>query len=225
MKKVFPIIITVSCTFAILTIMYFIQYPTRLDKSSMETALQEFDDINSIKIQKVKTIDNKIIVLYTSNSTSGFGTYIKGYNGRCQLVSSKSDYVVNTFHLGRLKTNKGSYILFGGKNYDNKIKSIEFDFEDGKKPIYDVPKGNYFILSISSPSNAVYIGYDLLDEKGDSIKDEITSKYLENNTGSAGRTSFENQVRFNFWYVFVTFISIVVIYSICNVNRKNIISK
>ena len=77
MKRVYPIALIIFFTLTILLGLYFIQYPTKLNKLNLELELQKFEEINDIKVQKVAVIDNKILALYTFNNGIGYGTFTR----------------------------------------------------------------------------------------------------------------------------------------------------
>lgn len=229
MKKNYSIIIIIIFTLAILLGLYYVQYPIKSENLSLEAELQIFVGRKNIKIQKVEEIDNKIIVLYADDYGFGLGYFNKGLNGKCLLTSS-SMQGGNTFQRGTIKTNKGNYPYFAGKNYDNKIKLIEFYSKDGKKLVYDISNDSFYILIMSStngvyyPSSFSYSRFDLLDENEKSIKNEIIEKYISENASGGAKTKVELS-QFNFWYVLVIFISSTIIHSRYRVNRKNNIWK
>lgn len=211
-NKKYSIPIIIFFTIIILIGLYFIQYPVRTDRLSLEVELEKFEENKDVEIQKVEIIDNKIIALYTYDDGIGYGTFTKGINGRCLLISSHKNTGGVSFLQGYIDTNKGNYSIFAGKNYDNRIKSIEFISEDGNELVSDVSKESYFILKIDNSKGVFsFLKFDLLDEKGESIKEEIIRKYLQNNTSSV-KAKMELGL-FNFWYVFVILISSILIYS------------
>jgi hypothetical protein len=211
-NKKYSIPIIIFFTIVILIGLYFIQYPVRTDRLSLEVELEKFEENKDVEVQKVEIINNKIIALYTYDDGIGYGTFTKGINGRCLLISSHKNTGEASFSQGYIDTNKGNYSIFAGKNYDNKIKSIEFISEDGNELVSDVSKESYFILKIDNSKGIFsFLKFDLLDEKGESIKKEIIHKYLQNSTSSV-KAKMELGL-FNFWYVFVILISSILIYS------------
>jgi hypothetical protein len=131
MKKLYLITLIVFATLAIFLGLYYIQYPIRLDKASLELEIQDFEEYKDIKIQNVKVIDNKIIAIYTFNDGMGYATFNTGLNRRGILTSTQNNSG-STFLIGDIYTEKGKYKIFAGKNYDNKINLIEFTATDQK---------------------------------------------------------------------------------------------
>lgn len=220
MKKVYMITLIIFITLVILLGLYYIQYPTRVDRVSLEMEIQDFEEYKDIKIQNVKVIDNKILALYTFNDGMGYATFNKGLNGRCLLTSTQNNSE-NTLMVGELDTNKDNYKIFAGKNYDNKIKSFEVIAVDQNKFVADISNENYYILPISDPKEVFsFLNFDLYDEEGKIITEEIGSKYFSKSTGGNAKFKAELAI-FNFWYVFVTSVSGSIIYLICRPNQKD----
>jgi len=220
MRKVYMITLIIFITLAILLGLYYTQYPTRVDRVSLEMEIQDFEDYKDIKIQNVKVIDNKILALYTFNDGMGYATFNKGLNGRCLLTSTQNSNE-NTLMVGEIDTNKDNYKIFAGKNYDNKIKSFEVIAVDQNKFVADILNENYYILPISDPKGIFsFLNFDLYDEEGKSIREEIGSKYFSKSTGGNAKSKAE-LVLFNFWYVFVTSVSGSIIYLIYRPNQKD----
>jgi hypothetical protein len=212
-NKKYSISIIVILTIVILIGLYFIQYPVKTDKSSLEVELRKYQENKDIKIQKVEIMDNKIIALYTDHDGIGYGTFIKGINGRCLLVSSHRNSGGAGFLQGYIETNKGNYSIFAGRNYDNRIKVIQFLSEDGNKFISDISKESYFFIKLHNTKGAFsFLKFDLLDDRGDSIKEEIIKKYSGNNSSSSVKAKMELGL-YNFWYVLTLLISSILIYS------------
>jgi hypothetical protein len=224
MRKVYMIELIIFVTSIILFGLYYVQYPTKLDRVSLEMELQGFEEYKDIKIQNIKIIDNKIIALYTFNDGMGYATFNKGLNGRGLLTSTQNIGGTN-FLIGYIDTNKDNYKIFAGKNYDNKIKSIEFIATNQKKFVVDVSNENYYILAISDPKGAFsFLNFDLYNEKGKSIKKEIISEYLGNSMMGNGKNKAELGV-FNLWYLLVTFVSVISINLIYRYSQKDNIPK
>lgn len=219
MKKIYKALLIVLATLAIFIGLYYIQYPTKEDRASLETEIQSFQDFEGIKIQNEKIIDNKIIAMYTFNGGMGYAIFNKGINGRCLLTSAHNSNG-DTILIGSEETNKDSYKIFAGKNYDNNIKTIEFITTDERKIKLDISSNNYYIVATSDPMIEL-LGekINLYDAKGNSIKEEITSKYLRNCKG--GNSKFKAELKmFDLWYVVETFISGICIYLIYKPSKK-----
>jgi hypothetical protein len=219
MKKIYKASLIVFATLAIFLGLYYIQYPTKEDRASLETEIQSFQDLEDIKIQNEKIIDNKIIAMYTFNGGMGYAIFNKGINGRCLLTSAHNSNG-DTILIGYEETSKDSYKVFAGKNYDNKINTIEFIDTDERRITVDVSKEDYYILALSNLKEAFPLGkFNLYDAKGNSIKEEIISKYLRN--GKGGNSKFKMELKmFNLWYVVVTFTSGICIYLLYRPSKK-----
>ncbi len=219
MKKIYKALLIVLATLAIFIGLYYIQYPTKEDRASLETEIQSFQDFEGIKIQNEKIIDNKIIAMYTFNGGMGYAIFNKGINGRCLLTSAHNSNG-DTILIGCEETSKDSYKVFAGKNYDNKINTIEFIDTDERRITVDVSKEDYYILALSNLKEASPMGkFNLYDANGNSIKEEIISKYLRN--GKGGDSKFKAELKmFNLWYVVVAFTSGVCIYLLYRPSKK-----
>ncbi|WP_017413830.1 hypothetical protein [Clostridium tunisiense] len=219
MKKIYKALLIVLATLAIFIGLYYIQYPTKEDRASLESEIQSFQDFEGIKIQNEKIIDNKIIAMYTFNGGMGYAIFNKGINGRCLLTSAHNSNG-DTILIGCEETSKDSYKVFAGKNYDNKINTIEFIDTDERRITVDVSKEDYYILALSNLKEASPMGkFNLYDANGNSIKEEIISKYLR--YGKGGDSKFKMELKmFDLWYVVVTFISGICIYLIYKPSKK-----
>jgi hypothetical protein len=222
-RKVYKIMLIIFVTLIILIGLYYIQYPVRINRVSLEMELQYFEEKKDITVQNIKIIDNKILALYTYSDGMGYATFNKGVNGRCLLITTNNSYG-NSFLIGFIDTNKDNYKIFAGKNYDNKIKSVEFIAAKEKNFVADISKDNYYILPISDPNgNFSFLDFALYDENGKNIKQEIISKYFSKNPGGYAKSKVE-LVLFNLWYVVVALVSWRAIYLSCTPNKKNNIS-
>ncbi|MEG0773869.1 hypothetical protein [Clostridium sp.] len=220
MRKVYKIMLIIFITLIILLGLYYVQYPIRVDRVSLEMEIQDFEPEKDITVQNVKIIDNKILALYTYSDGMGYATFNKGFNGRCLLVST-NNINGNSFLIGFIDTNKDNYKIFAGKNYDNKIKSVEFIAAKEKNFVADISKENYYILPISDPTGEFsFLDFALYDENGKNIKQEIVSKYFSKNSGEYAKSKVELAF-FNLWYVLVTLVSGNAIYFECRTNKKN----
>lgn len=219
MKKIYKALLIVLATLVIFIGLYYIQYPTKEDRASLETEIQSFQDLKDITIQNEKIIDNKIIEMYTFNGGMGYAIFNKGINGRCLLTSAHNSNG-DTILIGYEETNRIRYKVFAGKNYDNNIKTIEFITVDERRITLDISNNDYYIVATSDPMIEL-LGekINLYDEKGNSIKEEIISKYLRN--GKGGDSKFKAELKmFNLWYVFVTFTSGICIYLLYRPSKK-----
>lgn len=208
MKKMHSTALFILFTIIILSGLYYVQYPTKVDKVSLEMELEKFEDNIDIEIQKIEVIGNKIIALYTYHDGIGYGMFNKGINGRCLLESSHRDIGGITFQEGFINTNKGQFKFFTGKNYDGQIKLIEFASESGKRLAFDISNEDYFIIAINNTEGVFsFLRFDLFDENGRSIREEIIQKYLIYNSRGRVKAKMERAL-FNFWYLFVVLVSV-----------------
>lgn len=223
MKKIYKALLVMLATLVIFLGLYYIQYPTKEDRASLETEIQSFQDFEGIKIQNEKIIDNKIIEMYTFNGGMGYAIFNKGINGRCLLTSAHNSNG-DTILIGSEETRKDSYKIFAGKNYDNNIKTIEFITADERRITFNISSNDYYIVATSDPMIEL-LGekINFYDAKGNSIKEEIASKYLRN--GKGGDSKFKAELElFNLWYVIVTFTSGVCIYLLYRPSKKESIA-
>ncbi len=220
MKKIYTTVLIILITLVIFGGLYYVQYPIKVNKASLEMELQVFEDLKEIRVENFKRIDNKILALYTFNDGIGYAEFDRGLNGRCQLTSTQN-VSEDGLLIGDLKTNKDKYKIIAGKNYDNRIKSIEFIATDQKNFVADISKDNYYILTISDPKGRFsFLNFDLYDDKGKSIRQEISSEHYSKNVRGNGRFKAELKL-FNLLYVFVILISGRLIYLIYRPKQKD----
>lgn len=211
-KYTIPLVIFI-CLVSIIGI-YFIQYPVNTDKSSLEVELKKFGKSDDLKIEEIENIDNNIITLFTYDNVIGYGVFEKGINGKCRFIFKDSNMGDGSFQVGYIGASEKNNSFIVGKNYENKIKAMEFTYEDGSKFLMEITKENYFIQSTSNFKGISSLKeFDLLDEKGESIKAELRPKFMGHTVISSSSKSRSVVGPYDFLYGLIIVISYVIIYS------------
>lgn len=213
-KYIIPLVIFI-CLVSIVGI-YYIQYPVNTDKSSLEAELKKYGKSNDLKIGEIENIDNNIITLFTYDNVIGYGVFEKGINGKCRFIFKDSNLGDGSFQVGYIGANESNNSFIVGKNYENKIKGMGFTYEDGSKFLVEITKENYFIQSTPNFKGiSSLIEFDLLDEKGESIRKELGPKYTGSCVISSSSKSRSVVGPYDFLYAIIIVISCVIIYSRC----------
>lgn len=211
-KYTIPLVIFI-CLVSIVGI-YYIQYPVNTDKSSLEAELKKYGKSNDLKIEEIENIDNNIITLFTYDNVIGYGVFEKGINGKCRFIFKDSNMGDGSFQVGYIGANENNNSFIVGKNYENKIKAMEFTYEDGSKFLVEITKENYFLQKAPDfKGMSALIEFDLLDHKGESIMADLRPKYMGHTVISSSSKNRQVVGPYDCLYGLIIVISCVIIYS------------
>jgi hypothetical protein len=160
---------------------YFFEYPVGTNEEAFKLELRKYEEGKEISIQKLEEIEDSVVVLYTYENVIGYGVFEKGINGKCRFIYKTTNEGQGAFLGGFIGPSKNNNIFIVGKNYESRIKSMEFSYKDNTKFLVEIPKNEYFIQRADNLKGLYSIvEIKILDEKGNDIKTEIRRKYMGN---------------------------------------------
>jgi hypothetical protein len=167
MKKLFWGLICVLIIGYIVFITYSGKYTITDDKKQLELTIMNFGMDSSlsnknndteqelnidkyIDIKQELNLDNKKFSLYILAKKMGYAQLIKGLNNKYKIDSTEcgDGYFKNRI----IKTNRGKYIIFVGKNPDMKITYTKVEL-DGKEYKIEIPQQEYYIAYCKVPNS------------------------------------------------------------------------
>lgn len=154
----------------IVAIFYFRTYTISDDKRSVELSIMKFGnnylstgksdykevELNTdryIHMEEELSLDNKKFILYTlkNKNSISYGELTKGLNGKYKI--DETGEFGGVLHSQIFKTNRGTYLMLIGKNYDMKIVYAKLEL-NGKEYKMTIPPDEYYLAYSEVPAKA-----------------------------------------------------------------------
>ncbi|UZW14452.1 hypothetical protein OSC52_00995 [Clostridium pasteurianum] len=155
MKKIFFTLLSALMIFCAIYIIYVSPYTIIDNKKQLEVNVKNFINKSTVFVENIQIIqelnlDNKKLILFlTNDNLLGDGELTKGINNKYKI--EEVGYSNNQFMNHVIKTDKKSYVILEGKNYNNKITYAKV-LLDGNQYKVNIPQQSYFIVYCEIPS-------------------------------------------------------------------------
>lgn len=118
------------------------RYVIEADEASIVSAIARVIEAELTMHTMMEQDDHLLFVFTSENGAVGTGQLSRGMNGKYKFVNA--GYGSNVIRERIIRTNRGHYLMFAGKNVLN-IRRIEADVDEQQYGM-EIPDGEYFLV-------------------------------------------------------------------------------